>query len=267
MTYLAGEQIAQLLRPINPSRVMQRDGMSHVEAYDIRAHLNRIFGFGRWSADVLDADMLFETVGPKSERDTKVVVSVGYRARLRLAVHAPDGTVLATYTEVATGDAVNFPVNKRADAHDFAVKTAESQALKRAAVNLGDQFGLSLYRKGSTDAVVMRTLVAPEAGAAETEVEHGTPDVVPEVPEVDGAGSDEQPQESPPAPERPQRQSRQTRPDELNAVKARIAALLTGRSRSQIAAYVAEQTGKPDTEWTVDDLTSVLAGLEQKAVA
>lgn len=261
MTYLAGEQIAQLLRPINPSRVMQRDGMSHVEAYDIRAHLNRIFGFGRWSADVLDAEQLFETVGPKSERDARVVVSVGYRARLRLTVHAPDGTVLATYTEVATGDAVNFPVNKRADAHDFAVKTAESQALKRAAVNLGDQFGLSLYRKGSTDAVVMRTLVAPDADAADTGVDHGAPDVVPENPERQPADEQEQPAA------RPQRQPRQTRPDDMTTVKAQIAGRLPGLSRTQIAAYVQEQTGKPAGEWTVDDLAGVLAGLEQKQVA
>src|SRR5690606_23537148 len=112
-----------------------------------------------WSADVTDCQMLFEDVHRKvpNKDDSPLVVTVGYRATMRLAVHAPDGTLLATYTEVATGDASNFPIVKRADAHDFAIKTAESQALKRCAINLGDQFGLSLYRKGSTDALVRAT--------------------------------------------------------------------------------------------------------------
>jgi hypothetical protein len=45
----------------------------------------------------------------------------------------------------------------------MAIKTAESDALKRAAINIGDQFGLSLYNNGSTTPVVVKTLVAPEA--------------------------------------------------------------------------------------------------------
>jgi hypothetical protein len=57
----------------------------------------------------------------------------------------------ASYTEWAAGDATNPTL---ADAHDQAIKTAESQAFKRCAVNLGDQFGLSLYKNGSTAASV-----------------------------------------------------------------------------------------------------------------
>jgi len=56
----------------------------------------------------------------------------------------------------AIGDATNQP--GLADAHDLALKTADSQALKRAAVNMGDQFGLSLYNNGSFDPVVNRSL-------------------------------------------------------------------------------------------------------------
>ena len=40
----------------------------------------------------------------------------------------------------------------------MAVKTAESDALKRAAINLGTQFGLSLYADGATRDVVGKTL-------------------------------------------------------------------------------------------------------------
>ena len=51
----------------------------------------------------------------------------------------------------------------RGDAHDNAVKTAESQALKRMAINMGTQFGLSLYRDGQIEDVVRLTLVRPPA--------------------------------------------------------------------------------------------------------
>lgn len=40
----------------------------------------------------------------------------------------------------------------------MAIKTAESDALKRAAINLGTQFGLSLYDNGSMKDVVGKTL-------------------------------------------------------------------------------------------------------------
>lgn len=159
MTYLSSEQITQLLRPIHPSRVSQRDGLSHLEAYDVRAHLNRVFGFGRWSADLIDLSMIYEA--PDVTKGGSAAFSVGYRAIVRLTIQAPDGTVLCTYTEAATGDA-KMPDYKRADAHDFAIKTAESQALKRCVINLGDQFGLSLYQKGSRDPLVKATLVGAE---------------------------------------------------------------------------------------------------------
>ncbi len=175
--YLTEEQLGQLIRPINGRRVNSRDGMAYLEAYDVRAHLTRLFGFARWSADVLDCELLFEDLHEiEKSGQKKPVVSVGYRSRLRLVICAPDGTELATYTEVACGAASNFPMSKRADAHDFAAKTSESQALKRCAINLGDQFGLSLYRKGSVEALVMATLVHAVA-TAESGVDDDAPDV------------------------------------------------------------------------------------------
>lgn len=160
--YLHPAQVDHLLRPINPKRVSEEGGMAHLEAYDVRRVLISLFGFGRWSGDVLDSWQLYEHITNTGTEDKPYHrVSVGYRVRYRLTVCAPNGTVLATYTEEACGDATNFPINKRGDAHDFAVKTAESQALKRCAVNLGDPFGLSLYNKGSRNALVVRTLIDP----------------------------------------------------------------------------------------------------------
>lgn len=149
--YLSQKQVDALLQPINPNRVSTKQNMAHLQAYDVRRRLITDFGFARWSGDVLDVTKLYEDItGEGGARR----ISVGYRTTLRLTVCAPDGTTLATYTECATGDATNFPISKWADAHDFAIKTAESQALKRCAINLGDAYGLGLYNGGKTDPIV-----------------------------------------------------------------------------------------------------------------
>lgn len=148
------QQYAQLLKPLNQTRVSQRSqagrNLSYLEAWDVKAHLIRIFGFGGWSSEVLDADLAFE-----QEKDGKW--NVGYKVVLALTIHSinDDDGCWATYTEAAIGSAT---LPQRGEAHDMAVKTAESDALKRAAINLGTQFGLSLYKNGSLADVVGVTL-------------------------------------------------------------------------------------------------------------
>ena len=101
---------------------------------------------------MIESSLAFED---KGERNW----DVGYKVVLRLTIHDITGRD-ATYTEAAVG-AAHLP--QRGEAHDMAIKTAESDALKRAAINLGTQFGLSLYNNGSLRDVVIKTLVAPEA--------------------------------------------------------------------------------------------------------
>lgn len=142
-------QYEQLLKPLNESRVAKRGQagrqLSYLEAWDVKAHLIRIFGFGGWSADVLESTLAFE------DKNEKGQWNVGYKVTLRLSIP----TLECTYTESAVGSA-NLP--QRGEAHDMAIKTAESDALKRAAINLGTQFGLSLYNNGSMRDVVVQTL-------------------------------------------------------------------------------------------------------------
>lgn len=150
-TGLTNEQYQQLLQPLNSNRIAKRKQagreLSYLEAWDVKAHLIRVFGFGGFSADVLSADIAYEEQGEKNW-------SVGYKVVLRLVIHATG----ATYTEAAVGSA---QLPQRGEAHDMAVKTAESDALKRAAINLGTQFGLSLYDNGSRADVIGRTLAPP----------------------------------------------------------------------------------------------------------
>lgn len=141
------KQREQLLKPINESRIAQRKGgggrmLSYLEAWDVRAHMIRIFGFAEWSWVVTQAELVYE-----DERDGKW--DVAYKVLGSLQV---DGAI---YAEAAVGSS-RLP--SRGEAHDMAVKTAESDAFKRAAVNLGDQFGLSLYSNGSLRPVVTTTL-------------------------------------------------------------------------------------------------------------
>lgn len=182
---LTETQKAQLLRPINQVRVSKdAKGFSHLEAYEVRAHLSRIFGIGGWSQEVTDQQIVFETEGIKRDKNGDVVLdrhgneipvwTVCYRSLVRLTVPSDyDGV---TYTEGATGDATNMP--SRADAHDMALKTSQSQALKRCAVNLGDQFGLSLYNKGSLRPLVVRCLPWDDSTADATD--HITTPLAPE---------------------------------------------------------------------------------------
>jgi recombination DNA repair RAD52 pathway protein len=147
---LSKQQQEILIKGINANRIAKRQGgggksLSYLEAWDVKAHLIRIFGFGEWSWDVLTSDLAFE-------QESNGKWNVGYKVSGQLRIH----TTRATYTEAAVGSAT---LGQRGEAHDMAIKTAESDALKRAAINLGDQFGLSLYNNGAVAPVVVKTLI------------------------------------------------------------------------------------------------------------
>lgn len=151
---LTPQQYEQLLKPLHPSRVAKRSGgggrqLSYLEAWDVKAHLIRIFGFGGWSWRVTDTELAFE------EKNEKGQWNVGYKVVGSLVIES----LYCTYTEAAVGSST---LPQRGEAHDMAIKTAESDAIKRAAINLGTQFGLSLYDNGSTNDVVKATLIKPE---------------------------------------------------------------------------------------------------------
>lgn len=161
MNQLTVAQVKQLLAPIRPVRVLQDPrNNSHVSQQDVTAHLTRIFGFGNFDTQIVSLDLVFEA--ERANKETGVLTGrwdCCYRCRFRLTIKNPDGTVLATYEDASCGDAQN---QNRQDAHDLAMKSAISVAKKRCTINLGDQFGLSLYNKGQMEALVRGTLVLPD---------------------------------------------------------------------------------------------------------
>lgn len=227
-----------LLSPIRPSRVgKDGKGFSHVEAYEIRAHLIRLFDFDGWDARITDLALIHETENAEHKW------TVCWRARCELTVRWPTRAMHETprsvFAEWATGEAKNQP--SRGDANDLAIKTAESQALKRCAMNLGDQYGLSLYRRGSTDALVGKTWhSAAKASANPPAVDEHVTETPPESEQVP-AREDTHSQSAVPQPEQA------AALDEVDGRALRVqdltAQLLQAKGRAAVGG-IAAQIGK-----------------------
>jgi recombination DNA repair RAD52 pathway protein len=150
---ISDKQLATLMRDLNPNRVAKREGMSYLEAWDVKAHLTRVFGFGGFSSEVLASQIIFAQQVPQARDKNKTNWKVAAQVTLRLSIHQFG----AVFTEVAVAGSSQPDFTESAD---MALKSAESDALKRAAISLGTQFGLSLYDNGST-ADVIRAIVEP----------------------------------------------------------------------------------------------------------
>ena len=151
------EQIDILLRPIKASRISQRSiggkQMSYVEAWEVRAHLIRLFGFGGFDVITESCDLVFQR-DVRVGQDKKPGWEVAYKAHVRLSIYT-QGDLNGgecKYSEVAVGSATGSV--GLGDLHDNAAKSAVSDALKRCAINLGTQYGLSLYDNGNRNDIV-----------------------------------------------------------------------------------------------------------------
>lgn len=133
-------QLEILMRPLNAGRVRNRKqgsaSLSYLEAFDVRATLIRLFGFGGFHIETLEAKVLDMAL---NEKGNNVVTAMAH-VRLYIPVLG------CTYSEVAASSQTGPMLG---EVTDFALKTAVSDAMKRCAINLGAQFGLGLYDSGS----------------------------------------------------------------------------------------------------------------------
>lgn len=159
-TPLTDEQLAALMGPLNGARVQSRNqggrALSYLAGWDVKATLVRVFGFGGFSSEVLETKVLeinripiSTTDAPTSNTTSHVQVEVLAQVTVRLEIHQ----LGAVYTETAASSQKGRDVGEVAD---FAIKTAATDALKRCAINLGTQFGLSLYDNSSRTEVIRR---------------------------------------------------------------------------------------------------------------
>ncbi len=126
------EQVEELKQPIDLKNVAERktgwdQKVPFVESWKAIDEANRIFGFDGWSSETIQLDCV------QSDE-----FCVTYIAKVRVTV----GDVIKE--GVGAGHGKGEKVNL-GDKHESAVKEAESDARKRAFMQFGYQFGLSLY--------------------------------------------------------------------------------------------------------------------------
>ena len=154
---LSDKQIERLLTGIGQTRVAETRGMAYVPQHEIRAELTRVFGFGNWDTAVHSVELLYEEQrqGTGNNKD-KTYWFAGYRCAVTLRIRDYDGNPIAEFTEYHAEE--NAPQPNRGEAHALALTACESYALRRAAIGLGDRFGLSLYSAGQTAPIVKGSL-------------------------------------------------------------------------------------------------------------
>lgn len=152
---LTYRQQRSLMGNLNQNRVSTRKqggrDLSYLEAWDVKAALTKVFGFGGFSAVASEARVV-NTESGKGSGGSGVRITV--MCRMELYIPQLD----ARYAEYAAASQTG---QDPGETLDFAIKTAESDALKRCAINLGTQFGLSLYDNGSKHDVI-KVVLAPD---------------------------------------------------------------------------------------------------------
>jgi DNA recombination protein Rad52 len=107
--------------------------MSYIEGWHAIAEANRIFGFDAWNRETVESRCVLS-------RESKGSFHIVYVAKVRVSVRTSDLTIIRE--GYGTGDA---QASSAGEAHDKAIKTAETDATKRAFATFGKPFGLSLY--------------------------------------------------------------------------------------------------------------------------
>lgn len=145
-------QIDALAAPLDRSHVAQRKqgggNVSYIEAWHAIAEANRIFGFDNWNRETVELRQIGgDNIG--TDKYGKEQWRVNYMARVRITVAGV----------VREGSGFGQGIDKDiGQAHESALKEAETDAMKRALMTFGNPFGLALYDK--TQANVCE---APEA--------------------------------------------------------------------------------------------------------
>ena len=142
------EQIEQLQAPLPASAVRQRKQGStqvdYIEGWYAIAEANRIFGFGSWTRETVETRLVSERerkIGrPPYEKDGW---GVTYIAKVRVSVYTADGGTIVREGSGA-GHGIDVDLGQ---AHESAIKEAETDAMKRALMTFGNVFGLALYDK------------------------------------------------------------------------------------------------------------------------
>jgi DNA repair and recombination protein RAD52 len=141
-------QLKALRDPLDPANVKPRKGpngmtVSYIEGWQVLDEANAIFGFGNWSRETVLMEPLHGPVlitDADSPEKGKVVSA--FFAKVRITVWSEDGQ--RSIVREGCGAARGF-ARTAGEAIEQAIKSAETDATKRALVTFGNAFGLALY--------------------------------------------------------------------------------------------------------------------------
>ena len=134
---LTDTQLRKLKAKIQPYHIKSReaDGITlhYLEGWRVIAEANRIFGFDGWDREMVASQCVWtKQLGSR--------FAAAYVIRIRITVRAGEIRILREGS--GAGEATSATPGQ---AHELALKAAETDATKRALSTFGNAFGLSLY--------------------------------------------------------------------------------------------------------------------------
>jgi hypothetical protein len=140
------EQLAALAAPLDRANVRQRERgrgkVAYVEGWFAVAEANRIFGFDGWQRQTVAVRCVAQAERPIG-REQKPGWGVTYTARAQVTVIA-GGLPPLIREGSGAGHGIDVDLGQ---AHESALKEAETDAMKRALMTFGNPFGLAFYDK------------------------------------------------------------------------------------------------------------------------
>jgi hypothetical protein len=130
-----------LAAPLDRANVQTRNqsnrNLSYLEGWHVIAEANRIFGFDGWQRETLHCQCVAErerSIGSGQRSGWGVTYTA--KARIKVGEIIREGS--------GAGHGIDMDLGQ---AHESAIKEAETDAMKRALMTFGNQFGLALYDK------------------------------------------------------------------------------------------------------------------------
>jgi hypothetical protein len=130
-------QTRQLKAKLDAKHVKTRSGnggtLHYVEGWHLIAEANRIFGFDAWDRRTLATRCVWTGMRGKQ-------YATAYTSRVRIRVRAGETIIVREGSGTGEGKGPT-----PGEAHEIALKSAETDATKRALATFGNPFGLALY--------------------------------------------------------------------------------------------------------------------------
>jgi hypothetical protein len=242
-----------LAAPLDRANVQTRNqsnrNLSYLEGWHVIAEANRIFGFDGWQRETLHCQCVAErerSIGSSQRSGWGVTYTA--KARIKVGEIIREGS--------GAGHGIDMDLGQ---AHESAIKEAETDAMKRALMTFGNQFGLALYDKQQRE-VAAKPI--PKGQTPEVQTPRGqTPPTSPIRANPTGPnpiGAAAAPASDRPVPDRPARGSREILAAELKVLITQ-AKQLPADDLLAVTTSFREKWGVPiDTP-----ITTFISGVEQ----